>query len=104
MGGCSDDSFMDFRTWLMLQGRDAIEAVVQDPDVLADWHYVESPRVEGLLSIPEDLADAPLPELDYYPDVKHWPKDRVADYQWTDEDCARLFPKIDRDPLWKRTR
>ena len=102
MGGCSDDSFMDFRTWLLLQGRDAIEAVVRDPDVLADWKYPESPRVEHLLSIPEELSPSPLPELEFDPDVSHWPADRVSDYKWTDDDCARWFPKIDQNPLWKR--
>jgi hypothetical protein len=104
LGGCSDDSFMDFRSWLLLQGRDAIEAVVRDPDVLADWKYPDEPRVEGLLRIPGKLSPSPLPELEFDPDVSHWPADRVSDYNWTDEDCARWFPKIDKNPLWKRKR
>jgi hypothetical protein len=35
-GGCSDDGFMDFRDWLILQGREVFEAAVKDPDTLAD--------------------------------------------------------------------
>lgn len=35
-GGCSDDSFMDFRAWLVLQGRATYEAALADPDSLAD--------------------------------------------------------------------
>lgn len=34
-GGCSDDGFIDFRSWLILQGRDTFQAVVADPDRLA---------------------------------------------------------------------
>ena len=35
-GGCSDDGFIDFRSWLILQGRDVFESAVADPNTLAD--------------------------------------------------------------------
>jgi hypothetical protein len=35
-GGCSDDSFMDFRAGLIAQGRDWYERAAADPDRLAD--------------------------------------------------------------------
>lgn len=35
-GGCSDDGFMDFRQWLVAQGRDVYMAALKDPDSLAD--------------------------------------------------------------------
>jgi hypothetical protein len=35
-GGCSDDGFIDFRSWLILQGRDVFQTVVSDPNALAD--------------------------------------------------------------------
>jgi hypothetical protein len=35
-GGCSDDGFMDFRDWLLLQGRKVYEAALKNPDSLAD--------------------------------------------------------------------
>ena len=35
-GGCSDDGFMDFRSWLILQGRGVYHATLNDPDSLAD--------------------------------------------------------------------
>jgi hypothetical protein len=35
-GGCSDDGFIDFRSWLVLQGRDVFQAAVANPDTLAD--------------------------------------------------------------------
>jgi hypothetical protein len=35
-GGCSEDGFIDFRSWLILQGRDVFQAVVADPNALVD--------------------------------------------------------------------
>jgi hypothetical protein len=34
--GMGDDSFKDFRSWLIGQGRDVFEAVLADPDSLVD--------------------------------------------------------------------
>ena len=35
-GGCSDDSFTDFRAWLIGQGKDTYYDVLDNPDRLAD--------------------------------------------------------------------
>lgn len=35
-GGCSDDGFMDFRSGLIFLGRERFEAVLKNPDELAD--------------------------------------------------------------------
>ena len=34
-GGCSDDGFIDFRSWLISRGRAVTEAAFRDPDSLA---------------------------------------------------------------------
>ena len=34
--GCSDDGFMDFRAWLIAQGKEVYLAALEDPDSLAD--------------------------------------------------------------------
>ncbi|GGF53999.1 hypothetical protein GCM10007301_11850 [Azorhizobium oxalatiphilum] len=34
-GGCSDDGFMDFRSWLISRGQAITEAAMRDPDTLA---------------------------------------------------------------------
>ncbi|REE02283.1 DUF4240 domain-containing protein [Citricoccus muralis] len=36
MGGCSDDCFTDFRSWVIAQGEDYFEAVQADPQALAE--------------------------------------------------------------------
>jgi hypothetical protein len=35
-GGCSDDGFHYFCTWLVMQGRDVFQAALTNPDTLAD--------------------------------------------------------------------
>ena len=35
-GGCSDDGFIDFRAWLVGQGKDVYMAALKDPDSLVD--------------------------------------------------------------------
>jgi hypothetical protein len=35
-GGCSDDGFIDFRSWLILQGKQVYDAARANPDSLAD--------------------------------------------------------------------
>lgn len=35
-GGCTDDGFIDFRTWLVAQGKDVYMAALKDPDSLVD--------------------------------------------------------------------
>ena len=34
--GCSDDGFIDFRAWLIAQGKEVYFAALADPDSLAD--------------------------------------------------------------------
>lgn len=34
--GCSDDGFIDFRAWIIAQGREVYFAALADPDSLAD--------------------------------------------------------------------
>lgn len=41
-GGCSDDGFEYFRGWLLLQGREAFENAVADPDSLAKLPAVQA--------------------------------------------------------------
>jgi hypothetical protein len=106
MNGCDDEAFLGFRSWLIMQGRAAIEAVVQNLDALVSLKVTESPRVTGLAA----LADArcqhdhgsDVPGLEFTPDTGAWPADRLENLEWTDADCKRLFPKLVARPLWKR--
>jgi hypothetical protein len=46
-GGCSDDSFMDFRAGVIALGRDWYERVLAAPDVLADHPAVRQAAADG---------------------------------------------------------
>lgn len=42
-GGCSDDMFDDFRSWLISMGREVYEAAIKDPDsvyAVAEQHHL----------------------------------------------------------------
>lgn len=45
MGGCSDDCFTDFRSWVVGQGQDYFEAVRADPQALADGRLEDAGQV-----------------------------------------------------------
>jgi hypothetical protein len=92
-GGCSDDSFMDFRSTLISMGRQTFEQALTDPEYLADIDYdAEIAHYEGYLyvldTVEEDLSGGedlprtqPQPEE---PSGERWDEDKVAD----------LFPKL----------
>jgi len=83
-GGCSDDSFSDFRASLISRGRAEFEAAMEDPESLAaveldedDWVYegyayavwdgVEHAGGERAASLlPDDPSGDPWPEEDVY--------------------------------------
>lgn len=55
LGGCSDDTFTDFRSWIVAQGHEYVSACAADPAALGD----------GRLQDEEDLGGAE--ELSYPP-------------------------------------
>lgn len=61
-GGMSDDAFDYFRLWLVLQGRDAFERVVAEPDRLAELGWDDEGAAfgvaEGLAYVVAEVLDA----------------------------------------------
>lgn len=47
-GGCTDDGFMDFRTWLVAQGKEVYMAALKDPDSLVDAPDYQDQRFDCL--------------------------------------------------------
>ena len=98
-GGCSDDSFMDFRSCLIFLGRQVFEGACAAPDSLAalDDATLEATEHEGLLYIAGEIheakAGAPLQRA-----APH-PAEPSGD-EWDEDDeeaLAALCPE-----LWKR--
>jgi hypothetical protein len=102
LGTAGDESFLGFRTWLLLQGRAAVDAAVADPDVIVDWKNTATPRAEGLVSLAKKALGHEVEDLPFTVDTSGWPADRLPEPTSTDEDRARLFPRLSADPLHKR--
>ena len=64
---CSDDSFIDFRAWLVGQGRDVYMAALKDPDSLADAPDYQDQRFDCLPHMGERAFEE-LTDRDIYED------------------------------------
>ena len=61
LGGAGDDSFLDFRNWLISHGSETYERVLADPDSVADLTWDEE---ENDFGAAEAWAYAPLEVLE----------------------------------------
>jgi hypothetical protein len=98
-GGCSDDGFMDFRSWLISMGKDVFEAALKDVESLVD--VVDSPDVEDtffeeFLYVPgevyEEKTGKEMPlierEITSEPQGEPWEEDEEG------KDLRDRFPKL----------
>lgn len=94
-GGCSDDGFMDFRSWLIAQGKPVYEAAMEDAQSLADvanpdqddctfeeFAYVAADVYEGKTS-QDEIPSRAEPE----------PVDPTGE-PWEQEELPKRFPKL----------
>ncbi len=96
-GGCSDDSFMDFRYWLIARGRKVYEAVLKDPEYLAEiLDDGDEGQVEGF----QYIAPAVWEEKtgldrgsDFPEDDRRRPSEPAGE-RWPDEELPARFPKL----------
>ncbi len=94
-GGCSDDSFMDFRAWLVGQGRKSYEAALDDARTVGahvkgticyeELNYVASSAYKKKTG--EDLPD--LSTLGVPPH----PKDPMGT-EWEEEQLPKQYPDL----------
>lgn len=66
--GCTDDGFMDFRAWVIAQGKEVYLAALNDPDSLADVPAYGGCQFESLLYI-GDIAYEELTGRSAYDDI-----------------------------------
>ncbi len=91
-GGCSDDTFNDFRSALISRGREAFEAALADPDSLAGqeidedaWFY------EGVqYAVSDGLSDA----LGERPPRQNPHPDEPAGQPWDEDELDTLYPRL----------
>lgn len=104
--GCTDDGFVDFRGWLIAQGREVYMAALKDPDSLTDVPACDDYYFESLGYV-GDLTYAKLTGRDGYSSfdrntyqalVDELKKDVVygegIDYPYTWSETAAYLPRL----------
>lgn len=101
-GGCSDDGFMDFRAWLIGQGKNVFEKALADPESLVDVVEVgQETQVEALLYVAMNAYGLTTgKDIDTMPKrVKPLPELKGKLHQNEDSILAR-FPKA-TEKFWQ---
>ena len=98
-GGCSDDGFMDFRGWLIAQGREVYEATLADPESLGEILDEDNDgKIEGFQYIASQVwGEKTGLDASDFPSYEGPTRREPAGKKWTDDDLPRLFPN-----LWKK--
>ena len=92
-GGCSDDSFSDFRATLISQGRAVFEAAIGEPETLAALEFENEDDIcfEGFQYVKSTVAERRLGEIP--PREVPFPSDPSGE-EWDEDDLPALFPKL----------
>jgi hypothetical protein len=99
-GGCSDDCFMDFRGWLIAQGRQVYEKALADPDSLAELELIDGEYWEGYRYCTTDAYRAVTGEEDMPYDATspsfaaRIHPDEPTGERWEDEELNELLPRL----------
>lgn len=103
--GCSDDGFIDFRAWLIAQGKDIYMAALANPDSLAavkqygycefeSFNYAASKAYEELTgrSVYRDYTDAEMKivEKELLQDIRYHP---MIEYPLNPPEAVVIYPK-----------
>jgi Protein of unknown function (DUF4240) len=95
-GGCGDDSFNDFREWVIGQGKDFYFKTIKDPETLAELEtefIEETSEFEGLGYVPSTVfKEITGQEMPYPFQENH----NTTGKEWAEEgdDLKVMFPKI----------
>jgi Protein of unknown function (DUF4240) len=98
-GGCSDDGFIDFRSWLVAQGPKIYGDALKDPETLAKVVSEDlDGQIEGFQYIASQVWEEKTgKDASEYPPGDGGPRDEPAGENWSEDDLPELFPK-----LWKK--
>ena len=93
--GCSEDSFIDFRGWLMLQGKEVFYRALEDPDSLSE--VVPPYEVDTFIPLDSRIGEAyyNLTGIEDLPPPKKQLKYVLKGKKWENfEELASWFPKL----------
>lgn len=91
-GGCSDDGFTDFRSWLIAQGKAVYDAALADPESLADHITDAFAAFEEFAYVPIEVFETKYDE-DWPGQPGRFPAE-PAGTPWEEDDLDRLFPRL----------
>lgn len=90
-GGCSDDSFSDFRATLISMGRGTYERAVSEPESLSEINYAVDICYEGFQYVKNEVAEITLGEV---PGLAVSFPDDPSGEDWDEDDLDQLYPKL----------
>jgi len=92
-GGCSDDSFTDFRATLISQGRKIYERALSNPDSLVelDLDDGEDACYEGFQYVKNEVEEEKFGEISKR--KINFP-DEPTGTEWEEDALAQLYPKL----------
>lgn len=96
--GCSDDSFMDFRAWLISMGKDVFETALRDPDTtLADINFGPNPGEEEYMFF-EDYnyvaRQVYVKMTGTEMDLPVYEPDEPTGTDWEEDDLPARYPRL----------
>ncbi|MBS1662532.1 MAG: DUF4240 domain-containing protein [Bacteroidetes bacterium] len=96
-GGCSDDGFEYFRTWLIAQGKERYYKALSNPDSLAevDEEHIAEVEWEGIAYVANDVYQE-LTDEEVDADSEFIENQEVTGKEWTEEgdDLKQMFPLL----------
>ena len=92
-GGCSNDSFNDFRSWLIGRGRDTFEKVLHDPESIVDFVQPGHDYWEGLQYCAADVYAKKTGNLLPSSIIINRFSEPIGN-MWREEDLSMRYPRI----------
>ena len=97
-GGCSDDGFADFRSWLISMGRETYTRALNDPESLADVdvgaYGEEDVFFEEFAYMPARVYKAKTGQPLTYARAATPPQPSGEEWDEDSEELARRFPRL----------
>ena len=94
-GGCGDDSFNDFREWVIGQGKEFYYKTIKDPETLVEveTELIEETEWEGLGYVPSTVFEEQTGQEMPYPFKENL---ETIGNEWEEEgdDLKNMFPKL----------
>ena len=100
--GCSDDGFIDFRAWLIAQGKEVYMNALRDPDTLADIEPYGDCCFE-CLSYVGDYAYEQLTGRSAYDEMESDRMEKLRDELRKDKQVRTFYRSLSHYEIWRTT-